>query len=112
MTSFCLWFDDDMEYRNFLSERISSANELIVVATKFVSFNEWLGSGIEYEVVLRKEEFSFAISPDIPKRFLSGLTVDCDFPPYEVSNRADTDLTKDQLRDFAIRQLLNIYTFD
>ncbi|WP_168404597.1 KAP family P-loop NTPase fold protein [Arthrobacter silvisoli] len=105
MTSFCVWIVELEDHKGFLSRDIFDAERLIDVAARYVSFNEWVGTGVEYEVVFREEEFRFAVAGTDIKGLSAGLPHAPDEPDYQVSDRSNRDLTEAQRRDFAIRQL-------
>jgi len=105
ITSFCIWVG---MHKDFLAPHVSSASDLLDVATKFVRYTEWVGSGTEYDVVFREDEFMFAAGAAVTKERLSELPEIVDVASYELADRSQPDLTPDEIRDFAGRRLREI----
>lgn len=94
-------------YGGFLENKIAGVEDLIQLAMRFVSYSTVYGGPTE-EYDLRFEGSSFAnAAGDALARFdeaLSGIPMP-DVEPYAVSDRLDPDLSNEQRRDYAIRQL-------
>lgn len=106
MTSFCIWITDIQDHRGFLSERVSNGETLIDAATAYVSFSEWVGAGVKYDITFREDEFRFGIGEAALANALIHVSPANGIPDYEVSDRKDRDLTDVQRRDFATRAVL------
>lgn len=105
MTSFCIWVRDLEPYQGFLSEKVQESAEVLAVAKAFVSFNEWVGAGVHYDIVFRGEEFKFAAGEALTSFSIDQLPAVPEIPDYEVSDRLDRKLSDAQRRDFAVRSL-------
>lgn len=105
MTSFCAWIANVEDDGGFLSDRICDGEALLDVATKYVFYNKWVGSGVEYDVVFREPEFRFAVGRSLTTTALAEISAPSDDPDYEVADRASPNLTDAQRQDFAIRSL-------
>lgn len=106
MTSFCIWVVELENQGGFLSERIVDGRTLVDAATGFVSFNEWVGADVTYDVVFREQEFQFAAGVAVTDSLLAELSLPRDVPDYAVSDLSDRDLSEVQRRDFATRSIL------
>ena len=106
MTSFCVWIVELENYGGFLSERIVDGKTLVDAAGGYVSFNEWVGSDVTYDVVFREQEFRFAAGGAVTDSLLAELSLPGDVPDYALSDLSDRDLTEAQRRDFATRSIL------
>ncbi len=105
MTSFCIWITDVKDHSGFLSERVTSALTLVDAATAFISFNEWVGAGVSYDITFREEEFRFAVGNVARPYALSEIPPVAEVSDYEVTDRKDRELTDGQRRDFAAQSL-------
>jgi len=105
MTSFCSWIQDIDDLEGFLADRVSDKSALVDAASRYVSFNEWVGSSVEYDIVFREKEFRFAVGSAMTASMQSQLPQVSDLPDYDISDRPTPDLTETQRRDFAIRSL-------
>ncbi|MHA6695764.1 P-loop NTPase fold protein [Homoserinimonas sp. A520] len=105
MTSFCAWIATAEDHGGFLSDRVSGGEALIAAATKYVFYNEWVGSGVNYEVVFREHDFRFAVGRSLTVAALAEVSTPAGDPDYDVADRASPDLSDAQCRDFAIRSL-------
>jgi len=105
MTSFASWIDDRREHAGFLTERIDSGAALVAAAIKYVSFNEWVGSGVHYDIVFREPDFRFAVANALTASLVAEIPEISADRNYEVSDRLDRDLADVQRRDFAVRSI-------
>ena len=105
VTGFGIWLEPLRSHRGFLAERIANAADLAEVAKKYVYFNGWMGSEVEYDVVFREEDFRFATDGVDLKALVARMERDVDVPEYEVADRGDPHLSDMQTRDFAVRSL-------
>lgn len=106
MTSFCLWVKEIEDFGGFLECHIDGTESLIDAAAAYVSFNEWVGSGVSYEPVFRLDEFRFAISGANVKAFVSAIPELSSEAAYQVRDLPSANLSAPDLRDFATRSLL------
>lgn len=105
VTSFLIWLEKSDNHRGFLSKHITDSETLLAIATRFVSFNEWVGSDINYEVVFREQEFRFAAGDTLTPEIIESLPPRTSLPDYAVDDLPTRDLTATQRRDFALRSL-------
>ncbi|WP_320536651.1 P-loop NTPase fold protein [Pseudarthrobacter sp. IC2-21] len=110
MTSFCVWIRDLEDHIGFLSERIVDGRKLIDAATGYVSFDEWVGADVTYDVVFREQEFRFAVGEALRESVLAEISPVGGVPDYAVSDLASREQTEAQRRDFAIRSVLALDT--
>ncbi|MDQ0077916.1 KAP family P-loop NTPase fold protein [Arthrobacter oryzae] len=106
MTSFCVWIVEIQDHKGFLAERIIDGETLIDAAASYVSFNEWVGTDITYDVVFREQEFRFAVGEVLGGSVLAEISLVAGVPDYAVSDLSYRNLTEAQRRDFAIRNVL------
>lgn len=105
MTSFLIWSESSTNHQGFLSSKISDAEGVVQVAMRFVSFAEWVGSSIHYEVVFREQEFRFALGDALTASLLQELPARIPIPDYEIDDLLTRVLGESQRRDFALRRL-------
>lgn len=105
LTSFLIWIQESDDRRGFLSKRVTDAEKLLAVATGFVGFSEWVGSGISYEVVFREQEFRFAVGDALTLELIEDLPPRTPQPDYATNDLTTRELSKSQRRDFALRSL-------
>lgn len=108
MTSFCVWIVEIENYADFLSDRIVDGKTLVDVAVAYVSFDEWVGSDVTYDIVFREQEFRFAAGRAVTDSLLAELSLPGEVPDYALSDLRDRNLTKTQRRDFATRSILGL----
>lgn len=109
MTNFLIWFNDAALFEGYLSQKIDSVEALIDIAVQYVGFNEWSGSGVEYEAVFRGAEFAFAVSADVVRRYTGKLPEVDEVTPYDTRQLTEPYLHPANCRDFAIRGLEKQY---
>lgn len=110
VTSFLIWLEKSDNHRGFLSKHITDSETLLAIATRFVGFNEWIGSDINYEVVFREQEFRFAAGDTLTPEIIENLPLRSSLPDYAVDDLPTRDLNATQRRDFALRSLQSLVT--
>jgi hypothetical protein len=105
MTSFLIWTADSTNHRGFLSSKATNAESVLQVAMRFVSFAEWVGTNIHYEVVFREQEFRFALGDVLTASLLQELPARIPIPDYEIDDLLTRVLGETQRRDFALHSL-------
>lgn len=112
MTSFLIWIEELISHRGFLSSQVHDSETIMKIAQKFVSFNEWVGAGVHYEVTFREQEFRFAVDVALTQSVLQNLPPRVSIPDYEISDLPGRNLTDLQRRDFALRHLAQLEVDD
>lgn len=109
MTSLLMRLGEERDYRGFLGRQVSDAESLLQLASAFVTFKTWHGSGVEYELDFRINELDFALGadPQTYRQMLGDYRVD-DVPPYEVVDRPDMDLSEPQRKHYAFTRLVDV----
>lgn len=102
MTSFCLWVEESSDQRGYLADRVTDLEALIAVATEFVSYNEWVGASVKYDVVFRQDEFLFATYGASTEGLPAYIPELSTIPEYSTRDLKSRSLTKAQRRHFAI----------
>jgi len=105
MTSFLIWIEGAFSHRGYLSSNVHDAETILKIAMKFVSFSEWVGAGVHFQVTFREQEFRFAVGPALTKSLLRKLPARISIPDYAVDDLPGRVLTDLQRRDFALRRL-------
>lgn len=110
MTSLCIWVKDFKDHGGFLSSRIVDGETLIEAATAFVSYSEWVGHDVKYELNFREKEFRFSVTSTVVEAKLPQIPEVNKSPDYDISDRSNPNITNAQRRDFAIRSLNSLRT--
>ncbi|MDN4641787.1 P-loop NTPase fold protein [Agreia sp. PsM10] len=108
MTSFLIWIAEMEDHRGFLANRISDVESLLQVAMRFITFSEWVGADVHYEVAFREKEFRFGLGDALTASLLKSLPARTSIPEYEIDDLTEPVLTDSQRGDFALRRLANL----
>lgn len=110
MTGFCIWISEIDDHRGYLETRINTSSELLDTAAAFVNFDRWSGiDSTSFEAAFRREEFEFALGATNIKALAQNLPTPKEAAEYETDDLPAQELTPDNRRDFALRQLKNHY---
>lgn len=107
MTAFAQTLSDTT-HRGFLAQVVTTGDDLIAIAKRFVDYNRWVGSEVHYEVMFRTKEFLFGVGDAIMSIDPDSFNVPSDMPNYEVHERSAADLSEGERRDFALRRVAAI----
>ncbi|MWV51099.1 hypothetical protein GRS96_17655 [Rathayibacter sp. VKM Ac-2803] len=88
-----------------LEPGVSSVDDLIAIAEKFVGYNRWSGASIHFSLKFYEDEFRFATGGAFTESCQAALPASDDTLNYEISERDSPILAPAELRDFAIGKL-------